>query len=71
MKAAIITWSKTGNTAKVATAIRESLEANGVHVTCKRAEEAKDLDCFDYDLVCLGFPSYGWSPPAPMDDPWR
>ena len=67
MNAAIIYWSKTGNTEKVALAIKESLQANDVHVTYKRAEEAEDLDWFDHDLVCLGFPSYGWSPPAPVD----
>jgi hypothetical protein len=26
------------------------------------------VDWFDYDLVCLGFPSYQWHPPKPVDD---
>lgn len=65
-RAAVIYWSKTGNTEKVASAIREGLEHAGVEVSLKRAEESGDLDFFDYDLVCIGFPSYEWHPPKPM-----
>ena len=36
MNAAVIYWSKTGNTEKVAQAIQETLEANDVQVTYKR-----------------------------------
>jgi hypothetical protein len=67
MNAAIIYWSKTGNTEKVALAIKETLEANDVEVTYKHTKEAGDLDWFDYDLVCIGFPSYHWAPPKPVD----
>jgi flavodoxin len=67
MDAAIIYWSGTGNTEKVALVIKESLEANGIRVTYARAEEAHDLDWFSYDLLCLGFPSYQWSPPDAVD----
>jgi hypothetical protein len=66
MKAAILYWSKSGNTEKVGRAIQEGLGASGVEVTMKRAEEAADLDWFDYDLVCVGFPSYQFHPPEPM-----
>jgi len=68
MKAAIIYWSKTGNTAKVAHAIQEGLEAAGVRALLTRTEEAGDIDFFAYDLVCVGFPSYRWHPPRPVDD---
>jgi flavodoxin len=51
MKAAVIYWSKSGNTEKVALAIRAGLEASGVELTCRRVEEAGDLDWFEYDLV--------------------
>lgn len=68
MKAAIIYWSKTGNTEKVALAINEALEAAGVRVLLKKAEEATDIDFYAYDLICVGFPSYQWSPPKPMDE---
>jgi flavorubredoxin len=65
-KALIIYWSKTGNTAKVANAIRQGLEMAEVQVTMKKQEEAKNADYFDYDLVCVGAPSYSWHPPEPM-----
>jgi hypothetical protein len=44
MNAAIIYWFETGNTEKVALAIKESPEANGTRVTSIRAEEAHDLE---------------------------
>jgi hypothetical protein len=68
MKAAILYWSKTGNTEKVALVIRGELEAAGVDVLLKRTEEAGDVDFYGYDLICVGFPSYRWHPPQPVDD---
>jgi flavodoxin len=65
-KALIIYWSKTGNTEKAANAIKAGLETAGVQVTIKKTEEAENLDYFDYDLVCIGSPSYSWHPPEPM-----
>jgi len=67
MKAVIIYWSKSGNTEKVAEAIKEGLEASGAEVLVKKPEEAKDIDYYDWDLICLGFPSYRWHPPDPVD----
>jgi flavodoxin len=64
--ALIIYWSKTGNTEKVAKAIKQGLEEAKLQVTFKRPEEAEELDYFDYDLVCLGCPSYQWHTPEPM-----
>ncbi|KPK93664.1 MAG: hypothetical protein AMJ94_02755 [Deltaproteobacteria bacterium SM23_61] len=66
MKAAILYWSKSGNTEKAALAIKAGLEASGVGVTYRRVEEAGDLEWFDYDLVCVGFPSYQFHPPEPV-----
>jgi hypothetical protein len=66
MKAAIIYWSKTGNTEKVAVSIREGLETSGVEVWSKRMEEAEDVDFYGYDLLCIGFPSYQWQAPEPV-----
>ncbi len=68
MDAIIAYWSKTGNTEKVALAIQEGLEEAGADVILKRVEDAKNVDFFTYDLVCIGFPSYHWSPPKPMDE---
>lgn len=67
-KAAIIYWSKTGNTQKVAQTIEQALSEAQVEVHVTAPQDAGDLDWYDYDLVCLGFPSYHWHPPAPMDD---
>lgn len=68
MDALIIYWSQGGNTAQVAEAIRAGLAEAGVNAALKTVSEAGDLDWYAYDLVCLGFPSYQWSPPKPMDD---
>jgi flavodoxin len=57
-KALIIYWSKTGNTEKVALAIKAGLQSVGLNVAVKKPEEAYDVDYFDYDLVCVGSPSY-------------
>lgn len=68
MNAIIIYWSKTGNTEKVALAIEEGLVEAGADVSLKRVEDAGDTDFYAYDLVCIGFPSYRWGPPKPMDE---
>jgi flavodoxin len=68
MKAAIVYWSQTGNTEKVALAIKEGLEKVGVDLVFRRIGDARDLDWYDYDLFCIGFPSYRWSPPKPVRD---
>lgn len=67
-RAAIVYWSKTGNTEKVAFAIEEGLKRAGVAVARMRIEIAEDIDFYDYDLICIGAPSYMWHPPKPMDD---
>jgi flavodoxin len=66
--ALMVYWSNTGNTEKVALAIKEGLEAANVKVTVKKPEEAADADYFDYDLICVGSPSIQWHPAKPLDD---
>ena len=66
--ALLIYWSKTGNTEKVASAIKEGLEDAGLNVVMKRIEESEDVDFLDYDFVCVGSPTYEWHPPPAMDD---
>ena len=46
MKAAIVYWSKTGNTEKVAAAIEESLRPLDVAVDRMNVDDASDLDFF-------------------------
>lgn len=65
-QAAIIYWSKTGNTEKVAFAVKEGLDQAGLKVSLMRTEDAEDLDLYAYDLICIGSPSYQWHPPKPM-----
>ncbi len=64
--ALIVYWSKTGNTEKVAGAIEEGLQRAGVRVTVNRVEEAEGVDFFEFDLVCVGAPSYQWHTPESM-----
>ena len=67
-RALVLYWSNTGNTEKVAYAIKEGLEAAGVNVSLKRTTEADDIDYFDYDLVCVGAPSIQWHPPKQVTE---
>ena len=64
----VLYWSKTGNTQKVAFAINDALESAGLDVSLKTTTVAEKLDYFDYDLVCVGFPSYHWHLPKPVAD---
>ncbi len=66
--ALIVYWSSTGNTEKVANAIRVGLVEASVQVTLKKANEAEDIDLFGYDLVCVGSPSIQWHPAKTLDD---
>jgi flavodoxin len=67
-RAVILYWSSTGNTEKVAFAIKEGLEKAGVNVSLKRTTEAEEIDFFDYDIVCIGSPSIRWHPPEQVSD---
>src|SRR4030042_5834379 len=69
MKAALIVyWSNTGNTEKVALAIKAGLRESGFKVDMKRSDDEGIVDFFDYNLVCVGSPSYQFHIPKPMDD---
>jgi flavodoxin len=69
MKTALIVYSSnTGNTEKVAQAIRLGLEEAGLQVTLKKPELATEVDYFIYDLVCVGSPSIQWHPTKQMDE---
>ncbi len=67
-KALIIYHSSTGNTQKVAQAIKEGLEAGGVIVQVKTPQEAVNSDFYNYNLVCVGTPSIEWQPAKPVAD---
>ncbi len=67
-RAALIYRSNMRNTEKVAFVIKEGLEDAGFKVSLKKTEKAGGIDYVEYDLVCVGFPSYEWHPPKPMAD---
>ncbi|MBT3275065.1 MAG: nitric oxide synthase [Spirochaetales bacterium] len=67
MKAAIIYWSKSGNTEKVAKAIEACMQPSDIDVELVSVDSAENLDFFDFDLVCLGFPIYSFRPAEVMD----
>ena len=66
MKTLILYWSATGNTEKVANAIRRGLILEDVKPVLKNITEAIDEELYDYDLVFIGSPSYQWLPPEPV-----
>ena len=69
LKSALIVYhSSTGNTQKVAYAIKDGLEAGGLQVDLKKPQEAAEVDFYGYDLVCVGSPSIEWQPAKPMVD---
>jgi multimeric flavodoxin WrbA len=68
MNAIVIYWSKTGNTEKVALALQEGLKEAGADVVLQNVEGIEDVDWYAFDLVCIGFPSYQWKVPKPMDE---
>ena len=57
-EALIVYWSKTGNTKKVAIAIKQGLEEAGFQVKIIEQFEAENIDFFAYEFVCVGAPSY-------------
>ena len=67
-KAVIIYESKTGNNEKVALTIKDGLENAGLEVSLKKVDGASNIDFFDYDLVCIGSPSYNWRPIKSISD---
>ena len=66
--ALIVYFSSTGNTQKVAYAIKDGLETGGLIVELKKPQEATEDDFYGYDLVCVGSPSIEWQPAKPIAD---
>ena len=66
LKALVIYYSPGGNTHKTALAIVRGLESREVETTLLRLDQVGDTDLYDYDLVCLGSPSYNFNVPAPV-----
>ena len=67
-KALILYCSITGNTEKVACAIEAGLRDGGFETVKLKYQEAEKEDYFDYELVCVGAPSYNWNVPLPFNE---
>lgn len=65
-KALIVYYSTTGNTEKVALAIKEGVRKAGLEPTVKMVSEAFEEELYDYDLVCIGTPVVHGLPPHPV-----
>ena len=66
LRSLIVYCSSTGNTRKVATTIKETLERENVNATLLEVKDAAVEDLYDYDLVFLGSPSITFLPAEPM-----
>jgi flavodoxin len=66
--ALIVYFSSTGNTQKVAEAIKAGLQEGGLQVEMKTPQQALETDFYGYDLVCVGSPSIEWQPAKPILD---
>ena len=67
-KALVLFCSITGNTEKVAKVIEAGLTDGGMQTEILKIQDAAQIDYFDYDLVCVGAPSYNWSVPQPANE---
>lgn len=66
LRSLVVYFSATGNTKKVAGAIRDALQEAKVPVTFLEVKEAAGEELYQYDLVFLGSPSFEFLPPEPV-----
>lgn len=66
-KAIVIYCSFTGNTEKVAKSIFQGLQNGGYTVSLRAIRDARDVNFYDYDLICIGVPSINWHIPKPAE----
>ena len=67
-KALVLYCSITGNTEKVAKAVEAGLTEGGMQTSLLKFQDAENIDYFDYDLVCVGAPSYSWCVPQSFNE---
>ncbi len=63
----VLYYTMNGSTKRVAEKIAEGLSREEADISLITIAEAGDIDYFDYDLICLGFPSIHWHVPAPVE----
>jgi flavodoxin len=66
VKALVVYWSATGNTALVSRTIHETLEQAQVDSRILKLGEAGGEDFYNYDLVFFGAPPYQFAVPDPV-----
>ncbi len=68
-KVLVLYYTMNGSTKKVAEKIAEGFEREEMDISLQTIAEAedKDIEYFDYDLICLGFPSIHWHVPVPVE----
>lgn len=57
-KILVIYYSQSGNTKKMAQAISEGIEKEGVEVVLKDVKDAQAYELLDYDGIIIGSPTY-------------
>jgi len=67
LDALVIYYSPGGNTRRVAEALTQGLEESGARVILVDLQTQEPPNWDDFDLVCLGAPSYHFSVPRPME----
>ena len=68
MKILNIYFSTTGNTAKIAAKIEQTIQSSGNTVKTIEVAKDMDLDILAYDLVFMGSGVYEWLPGKPLLD---
>jgi flavodoxin len=66
LNVAVLSWSATGNTEKVAGAIEKALLSKEIKPVMDKIDQAWNDDLYNYDLVFFGSPSYQCLPPQPV-----
>lgn len=58
-KLAVIYWSMTGNTARMASSIAEGAQSAGAEVSLRKVSELTAADALTFDRIALGCPAMG------------
>lgn len=66
LKTAIVYFSQTGNTNKLAEAIADGLQRGGLACDLVPLVKADPQNLLKYDAIGLGNPVFFWKPPFPM-----
>jgi len=69
MSRAIVVYdTRFGNTEKIARALAEGMEGQGVHVDCLKVDEVDVGKLGEYDLLAIGGPTHAFGISEPMKD---